>query len=272
MYSGTTLRSKSGRIIGAHQKIDRLAYRGLKTLPKTRSGFPRLQDILHFEGKNGPDGIKSKSPSQDEPWHYIDPSNRDDQQLFDLIDDHRYNLIEALARRNESRAAFEAAWLAHAIVDGLTPAHHYPLAEKIEELWGKPHDMRGSIKEKNIIKGATRRDTLRKNWEYWGAKGVFTTHFMFEFGFASTIAGLRYEGLRPMQDVLDEVSHDGFRAYFERAVHSVYELEMYHTFYRHGWTRGLARESREELAPLIITTVTLAWYDALLRAKEERST
>lgn len=268
MYSGTTLRKKSGRIIGAHQKIDRLAYRGLKTLPVRSTAFPRLHDILHFEGKNGPDGIKSKSPSQDEPWHYIDPENSDDRQLLQLVDDHRHNLIVALKAGDDSRAAFEAAWLAHSIVDGLTPAHHYPLADKIEELWGKPHDSRGSIKDKNIIKGTTRRDTLKKNWEYWGAKGVFTTHFMFEFGFASALAGARYDSLAPSVEQCASIESDGFMAYFERAIHEVYGFEMYESFYRHGWTRRLARQSKQQLAPLIVTTVALAWYDALRHVED----
>lgn len=128
------------------------------------------------------DPDRAKSPSVDEPWHYIDPTNHDDVQLYSLINDHIDNLTSALVDNNKSRAAFEAAWLSHAIVDGLTPAHHYPLSDKIEELWGKPKEERTTIKEKNVIPGDNRRDQLSKNWQYWGAKGVFTTHVMFEFG------------------------------------------------------------------------------------------
>ena len=105
-----------------------------------------------------------------------------------MIAGHIFNLRQALRANNTQRAAFEAAWLAHAVVDGLTPAHHYPLDDKIEELWGKPHDERLTIKDKNFIKGTSRRDTFAKNWEYWGAGGVFTAHFMFEWGVASVIA------------------------------------------------------------------------------------
>ena len=38
-------------------------------------------------------------------------------------------------------AAFEAAWLAHAVTDGFTPAHHEPLEEQLEGL--RPTDDRG---------------------------------------------------------------------------------------------------------------------------------
>ena len=124
MYSGTTLRDSSGNLLGAHQKIDRVARVALEeAMPHT--SFPNIRDILHFEGKNGPDGIKRKSPAQDEPWHYIDPLNLNDTALLDMIQVHHDNLVKALRRQGHEKAAFEAAWLAHAIVDGLTPAHHF---------------------------------------------------------------------------------------------------------------------------------------------------
>jgi len=252
--------------MGAHQKIDRVARRQLgKIIPKRRF-FPDTKAILHFEGKNGPDGIKRKSPSRDEPWHYIDPTNHDDTQLLEYIADHSTNLARALADKNDVRAAFEAAWLAHAIVDGLTPAHHYPLADKIEELWGKPKDERLTVMEKNIIRGENKRDTVSKNWEYWGAKGVFTTHFMFEFGFASTISPMRFTGLMPDGNQLVRLEKEGFITLYKEAVLRVYGLDMYQTFHKHGWTNQLAKMTRTTLAPIIIEMVILAWYEASQKA------
>ena len=166
-------------------------------MPGVGAGFPGIREILHFEGDNGPDGIKRKSPSQDEPWHYIDPSRSDDRALIKMILDHHHNLVEALRSHNQARAAFEAAWLAHAIVDGLTPAHHYPLGDKIEELWGKPKEERLTIKDKNLIKGKNKRDTISKNWEYWGAKGVFITHGLFELGIATSVKTTRFLDAAP---------------------------------------------------------------------------
>lgn len=266
MYSGTTFRKKSGHFIGVHQKIDRVARRNLRVMPGIGSGFPPAKEILHFEGNNGPDGIKRKSPSQDEPWHYVDPTKPDDNELALMILDHHHNLVEALKYGNRQRAAFEAAWLAHAIVDGLTPAHHYPLGDKIEELWGKPKEERLTIKEKNLIKGDGKRDTIGKNWEYWGAKGVFLTHVLFELGIATSIKTTRFTNTALDPQWLKEADTKPLEEVFMEAVHRVYELDMYQAFWKQGWTAKLARQSREQLLPEIIRIVTYAWYSAYRQA------
>jgi hypothetical protein len=266
MYSGTTFRKKSGHFIGVHQKIDTVARRNLKTMPGVGLGFPSTKDILHFEGNNGPDGIKRKSPSQDEPWHYIDPTKPDDRELVDMIIDHHHNLVQALKDANNERAAFEAAWLAHAIVDGLTPAHHYPLSDKIEELWGKPKEERLSIKEKNFIKGDGKRDSLRRNWQYWGAKGVFLTHILFELGIASSIKTTRFTKSAPADDWLATAEKLGVDGTFLASVDRIFALDMYHVFWKQGWTARLAKQSREDLIPEIIRMVTFAWYAAYKEA------
>ena len=169
--------------MGVHQKIDRVAHRHIKAhVPKTMH-FPTTHDVLHFEGLNGPDGIKRKSPAKDEPWHYVDPNNPDDRALIGMINDHIHNMSVALAAGNNERAAFEAAWMAHAITDGLTPAHHYPLEAKLEELRGGASiETRITTKDKLLLPGINRRHQIRNNWEYWGAKGVMTTHLGFELG------------------------------------------------------------------------------------------
>jgi hypothetical protein len=266
MYAGTTFRRDSGRIIGVHQKIDRVARRKLKKLIPHDTFFPTISQILHFEGINGPDGIKRKSPSKDEPWHYIDPTKPDDTGLIVIINNHMANLTKALRDKNEERAAFEAAWLAHAIVDGLTPAHHYPLSDKIEELWGRPHTERLSKREKTIIKGINRRDTLSKNWQYWGIGGVFSAHLAFELGVASTIATVRFSDVYLTKQDIDQLKKDGFEARFVRSMHYIYELGMYDEFGANGWTRRLATQTQKRLIPEIIKVVSLAWYNAIMNA------
>jgi hypothetical protein len=270
MYAGTTFRRDSGRIIGVHQKIDRVSRRLLKKLIPHDQFFPPIKDILHFEGMNGPDGIKRKSPSKDEPWHYIDPTKPNDTELITLINDHMANLTEALSAHNEQRAAFEAAWLAHSIVDGLTPPHHYPLSDKIEELWGKHHTERLTKKDKTIIKGINRRDTLSKNWQYWGIGGVFSAHLSFELGVASTIAPYRFTDSSPTRIDIIHLQKQGFEAVFLEAVHTIYDLGMFDEFVRKGWTRRLANRTRRLLVPKIIKIVCLAWYNASLKAKIEK--
>jgi hypothetical protein len=269
MYSGTTLRRASGRIIGAHQKIDRVSRRYLKrVLPHV--DFPGIKQILHFEGINGPDGIKRKSPAKDEPWHYIDPADHSDTALLEMIEDHSYNLTKALKEENHERAAFEAAWLAHTIVDGLTPAHHYPLEEKLEELRGEGLETRTSFKDKVVMPGDNRRDQFRKNWEFWGAKGVMTTHGLFEIGVATTIAALRLNNCKPNQNELIRARSDGIVPIFVETLLHIHSLKMYETFHKKGWNQKLARQTREILIPLIIKTVTLAWYAAAYNAERTK--
>lgn len=256
--------------MGVHQKIDRVAYRHIVSRVPKKAGFPSLHDILHFEGTNGPDGIKRKSPGKDEPWHYIDPTKPEDRAIVDMINDHIFNMAAALREKNSHRAAFEAAWMSHAIVDGLTPAHHYPLDEKIEELWGKPQEERLTIRDKNIIRGTTRRDTISKNWEYWGARGVFTNHFMFELGVATTIAPLRLDDTTPTKEEFARLESEGFEAVYFETLHRIADMRMFDEFSKLGWTRQLARETRDVLIPDIIKAVTLAWYQAVIAGKQTK--
>jgi hypothetical protein len=270
MYSGTTLRNSSGRIIGAHQKLDRVARRALESVAPG-SEFPKIKEILHFEGKNGPDGIKSKSPAQDEPWHYYNPADPNDDLLPKMIQRHTYNLADSLKTAQHEKAAFEAAWQAHAIADGLTPAHHFPLEEKLEEMRGGAGiETRTSIKDKLIIRGEgdTTARILLKNWEMWGAKGVMTTHGLYEWGIATTIAPLRIKAGYPSPEECARVEEEGLVPFFKESAKVIYDLHMYDRFIRRGWTRRLARETREILAPLVVKTITLAWYEALAKSRK----
>ena len=263
MYAGTTYGKKSGHLIGVHQRIDRVARRHLAPLLKGGEVFPSAVQILHFEGNNGPDGIKRKSPSIDEPWHFIDPEKPENEDVMTMILDHQVNLAHALKTNNIDRAAFESAWLAHAIVDGLTPAHHYPLADKIEELFGMPHHERSSVKEKNLIKGHNRRDTLSKNWQYWGKHGIFMNHFMFEFGVATAILGNNFGKIVISDEDLRNLKKNGYKKTFEVIMKQVVLLGTYETYSKKGWSRQLAKTVRAELVPLIVKAVVLGWYDAV---------
>lgn len=262
MYSGTTFRHKSGNVAGVHQRIDRVARRHLNKHMPYHAFFPNIRTILHFEGRNGPDGIKSKSPSQDEPWHYISPDASADAPLVGMIQDHMYNLAQALKTRDEIRAGFEAAWLSHAIVDGLTPAHQFPFTEAVEELWGKPHHQRQSTVDKIFIKGDDVLDTLNRNWKYWGDKGVFTSHYMFEFGVATSIVTSKFKDIGITDADLERVIAEGYTPLFLESVRAVDAMGTYQTFLKTGWSAGLGTISRRQLVPLIMKNVCLAWYAA----------
>lgn len=263
MYSGTTLRDRSGRIMGVHQKIDRVARKHLQSLLPDNMLFPSYAQIVHFEGKNGPDGIKRKSPAVDEPWHFIGPKDIDNAPLLDTIDEHLRNLAEALHAKNQQRAAFEAAWLSHAIVDGLTPAHHFPLEETLAELrGGQGLETRDSFLHKNVMPGNTALEALRNNWKFWGPKGAMTMHGGFELGVASVIAYRKFPDGMPRLDDISRLKEDDFRAYYISQVQEAASLQMYENFAKHGWTTKLARQTNQELMPLIIRTVTMSWLVA----------
>ncbi len=267
MYSGTTLTAASGRILGAHQKIDRVARNHLAQLIKDNSVFPNSNKILHFEGKNGPDGIKRKSPAKDEPWHYYNPFDDDDSQLLGLIDRHYKLLVKQLKSGNHERTAFEAAWLAHAIVDGLTPAHHYPYEQKLTELrGGEGIETRTSIKEKLVLPGETRREQVKNNWKMWGPRGLITAHGMFELGIATLIAPMSFVDKQPKKAQIDELAEIGLEQFFVRRAREIAVLDTYERYIKRGWTTKLALDVRSKLTPTIINTVTLAWYAALNEA------
>ncbi len=266
MYSGTTLTPMSGRILGAHQKLDRVARNQLDKLLPDSKMFPSTRKILHFEGKKGPDAIKRKSPAKDEPWHYYSPFDNNDSQLMELIDEHYQQLIKELKKKNQERIAFEAAWLAHAIVDGLTPAHHYPYEEKLSEIRGEGKETRTTITKKIIPKGETKRETFKKSWKVYGPKGLMSTHGLFEIGIAGIIAPLGMSMSAPKQEEIATAIEIGPSELFKRTAREIAVMDMYERFRKRGWTTKLIVDVRSKLAPTIAKTVALVWYLALIDA------
>jgi hypothetical protein len=269
MYSGSTLTSLSGRLMGAHQKIDRAARRRLEELMPGVE-FPTARRILRFEGGNGPDAIKRKSPAHDEPWHYIQPFDTTDNLLTDLIEQHYNELVRCLKAKDMVRAAFEAAWLAHAIVDGLTPAHHYPYEEMLQELrGGLGRETRTTIKAKLVIPGDNKREMLTNNWKMWGTKGLFTTHGTFEWGVATLILPMRFKIRAAISERdIKKLFRKGVGPWFRGQAQDVAKLRLYDKFYAMGWTPKMARLIRRKLAPTIVKSVAIAWAAAAQEASK----
>ena len=271
MYSGTTIIAMKpfDAWFGAHQKIDRVARRHLQTLLLDKNTyFPTNHQISGFEGRNGPDGIKVKTPAKDEPWHYYNPADPADTKIIAIIEDHHRDLTKALRDRNQARAAFEAAWMAHAIVDGLTPAHHYPYEEELFKLRGEGKETRITIKDKLVLPGDNIPQKIQNNWKFWGDKGLLATHFAFEWGIAIMATPLRLGKSQPSDAELKEVMEQGIGPVFLRIAAEIASLDMYAQFYRSGWTPKLGKIARTELLPRIVTAVTLAWYAAATEANK----
>ena len=260
----------SGELIGVHQKLDRTARWLLaKNLSATHGFFPTTKQILHFEGTRGPDGLKNKSPGKDEPEHFIQPDH-DDGKLIGYVLDHRHNLIQALKNHNEERAAFEAAWMAHAITDGLTPAHHYPFRKVVDELMTDKDYKRLFGKEvKGIMRGNSMAQAARNNWLYWGAGGVMTKHIAFEYGVAYAIAPIPYKKMAPKDFTRDSLSAPDAKTAFYDSLEKIAKLKMYDRFLKKGWSTQLIIETREILIPEIVRAITLAWADSIISATEK---
>jgi hypothetical protein len=174
-------------------------------------------------------------------------------------------LIKVLKAKNKEKAAFEASWMAHTILDGLTPAHQYPLEQELERLRGEGKETRDTILKKLVIPGENRREAIKKNWHIWGAKGLFTTHYLFEWGAATVISTLSPKIAIPTRYEIKTIEQLGLIEYYKRVAREVALLNIYERFYKRSWTLGLAKVTRRELAPRMAKTVTLAWY---LAAKE----
>ena len=258
----------SGKLIGVHQKLDKAARQLLaQEYGRDARIFPSIEKILHFEGTRGPDGLKAKSPGEDEPDHFIQPDH-DDGRLRQYILDHQYNLTQALVKRDHERAAFEAAWMAHAITDGLTPAHHYPFRKVVDELMtDKDYKTIFGHEIKGIMRGDSIAQAARNNWLYWGAGGIMTKHIAFEYGVAYSITFARQKRLMLKMSRKNFKSID-YEKTFYRALERVAKLKMYDRFLEDGWTTELAMDTYQVLIPEIIRTVALNWASCINEAEE----
>ena len=272
MYSslGLLKNSKhSGKIVGTHQKIDEIAYYSIYRRLKKVDFFPNLKEILYFEGARGPDGLKRKSPGVDEPIHFIVPKN-DDGELFELIENHHYNLKIALKTENIVRAAFEAAWLAHAITDGLTPAHHFPLKEKTEELMSSKDFVKIFGEPiKGIMRGKNAKEALKNNWAYWGKGGYMSKHIAFEYGVALIATPAKTRTIAP-KILSSDLENLNLHAIFYSALEKIDTYALYEEFRLNGWSHTLASQTRKILLPEITRAVALAWLSAIIDVRNEK--
>jgi hypothetical protein len=250
MYAGFITTKRVIKRLGIHQRFDTAAYKMIAPYLKKRT-FPGIKEVLHFEGINGPDGVKVKSLGTHDPSHMYDPL-KDEGTLPDLIAGHYASLVQELRERDMVRAAYDAAWMAHYVVDGLTPAHHYPYDEHKAKLFGEDSEM----------------GTLAKHWRWLGGKGVLSTHLNFEMGVASTLLLMPLKAKLDEQ-VLAEARKMGALEFFKREARSVAGLDLYGRFYQEGWTAELARLVRGQIAPHAIHVVGIIWLLAYLEAGEQ---
>jgi len=266
MYSTTTLAKNTkfnGKLVGTHQLLDQAARKVLaQHLPEGRF-FPSSKEILHFEGMRGPDGLKRKSPDEDDPSHMFDG---DGSGLIQQIADHHYNLVQTLKDCNHVRAAYEAAWMAHKLTDALTPAHHFPLSEAKEELMSNKEFVKIFGEPiKGIMHGRNMLETMRNNWLYWGAGGCMSKHVAYEYGVAVIAAALPRSALVPkMAD--GEFRRVDWEKVLRAALEKTQPEQIYQKFRDEGWTTELAFAAKDVLLPEIVRVIALGWYSATEQA------
>jgi hypothetical protein len=266
MYAGFITTKRVVKRAGIHQRFDMAAFRMIEDFIPDGS-FPTIKQILHFEGYNGPDGLKSKvglkykTKDDGNPSHIYDPKS-DTGEIPGYIEMHYAALVDKLQVNDMIRASFEAAWMAHYIADGMTPAHHFPLEEKIAAAADKATN--------DLRKGdATKFEAfLQKNWAIWGVKGHMTQHQNFELGVAFALL------LFPIRPEFDE--HELARArqlgpveYFKSQARAVASIDLYEKFYESGWNADIASIVKNELAPKTAQTIGTVWLLAFLEAGQQ---
>ncbi|HEX7259795.1 MAG TPA: hypothetical protein VF272_02585 [Candidatus Saccharimonadia bacterium] len=263
MYSGFITSKRIVPAVGVHQRFNAASYRMIA--PYFAEGtFPTLKQLMHFEGMNGPDGLKVKSPGHHDPGHLYNPETGAGD-IPRLITDHYRNLVSALRSKDLVRAGFDAAWLAHYICDGLTPAHHFPLNENVAKQSEHSKRIPKRYKYTVIVPGINFFDTIRRSWAVWGGKGLLTTHFNFEVGVAAALVGFRLKA-DLNHEQLAKARSVSLLPFFKSEAQSIAELEMYKSFYVSGWNSELARMVKNRLAPQIVQTIAIAWLLAYLEA------
>lgn len=252
-------------VLRTHQKIDKVAYKHLTEITDA-TPYLSLKDVLHFEGSRGPDATRLKRGNNQPPWHFYNPAGTN-REFFKVIKSHYEALIKELKAKDKQRAAFEAAWLAHALVDGLTPAHHYPYEEELADLRDdEDKNTRETVRSHFIVKGENYRQTIRRSLKLIGPKGLLTTHTTFELGAGTIIMPLTLSKARIDLTKSQQYNYEALISTFRQYVVAIDEDHMFERFYRKGWTPRLTRDIRRKLAPPMVNIVTLAWYCAMQEA------
>jgi hypothetical protein len=235
MNSGflTVLTKGKLKKVGVHQRLDQAAYSVLKQQSLLK-GLPDLSDILFFEGYNGPDGLKVKGKHDtNHLWEPIEEIG----QLKRFVKVNFDNTVAAIRNRDDDKAAFEMAWLAHFLTDGLTPAHH------IDDLYMPK----------------IRRISALNAWEF--LKSIPRQHVIFE-SLTRGVLWLRKIDKTKHMLLVEEIKKEGIEAVFVRESKKIAKLDIYNKFLDKGWSLEVAHMILRKTVPSIVILIASAWAAA----------
>jgi len=271
MYSRTIPISKRTERVATHQRLVRAARRAIAPYLPTNLTFPSAKQIIHFEGKNGPDGLASKHSVNDDPPDFFNPKNPSDRALLTEIKNRIYNLHVALKKKNSIRVNFEAAWLSHVVIDGLTPAHHQPFKEQLKEIDPREsHEISSRFKRIFYSGGDSAIESFVLNWKRLGPHGLGTNHMMFEAGIDFLVMPMSPRSLAEIEITsadLKKIKSGRFISLYTAAIKEINTLNMFERYEESSWTTELATEVREKLIPVAVRMVVLAWLAAVYKGK-----
>jgi hypothetical protein len=264
MFSRTIFADKRTEKIATHQRLVRAARRIVPRYVSARTQLPSAKQIVHFEGKNGPDGLAGKHNIQDFPMEMLNPTHQR-HELIEHLNHHLRALGRAHRHHDEVRVAFELAWSEHLIVDGLTPAHHHDYSDQVKQLDPRELDEINSILKRIFVRGAGLTDTIRKNWKKIGPRGVATNHILFEAGIdfiTMPLSAKRLEVELSPSD-LKRVRQGKFVQVYLESVRRIADLHMFERYEHGGWSTDLVDDVRNVLLPECVKCIALGWLSVL---------
>lgn len=269
MFSRTIFSDKKSEKIATHQRLIRIARHQTVPLLPANIDFPTAKQIIRFEGANGPDGLPGKHSICDEPYQFINPT-KNDKKLFRHIKDHLHNAHAASKHKNQTRLAFELAWLSHMVIDGLTPAHHQPFKDQLKSLDPRTEAEVNSLLKRIFMPGTNFRDVFEKNWQRLGPRGLGTNHILFEAGIDFIVMPIRpktYPAIEISTSDLKKAKTGHFLDMYWQSIQKINDLQMFERYEDSSWTPELATDVREVLIPETVRMVILAWIAAIYKGK-----
>jgi len=180
-----------------------------------------------------------------------------------------HNLHSAIVKKDTIRAAFEAAWGSHLVIDGLTPSHHQPYWEQVGLLSDKDRAKINSRLKRIFLSGESVPKILKNNWSLVGPKGIGTNHILFEAGIESLLLYTTPSRLATSLSSKDQkyLQKHSFWPYYLKSVREIASFDFFDRYQKKGWSTDLAEDVGTYLIPAAVKMTTAFWYASIEKGK-----